>query len=396
MIWILLSLLSSPAAWALSADFTAYQTNEFRALANNPANPGNRIAEEPSRFHQAELRVEVKESAGPVGLTLRPRLKARLSRINGRTEGGAEAYFQEGFFTGHVADALTVTVGRIQYGWGPAESVTPSNWLAPEIQLQASPYFEQLGYYRAQANFTIGQNISIVGAAELQALRDRWADEDPLREAFKKRSFLKIESAWDNSNRVLGVVGGQERKAAGELWRAGAYGSYTLNDAWQFYFDGVLREIKPGSEWRRLLVMGARYTFENGAEVHLEGIENQAGYSPSQRRLLESSISSFSDASLRDVLLDRGTSLFGKGYAYASFGWPNPSFFPSWAQTPVLHVRALHALSDHSSLLMAASELGFRDHYTLALYAAFGMGAADSEMRQVFNRLGGFVVKYAF
>src|SRR5690606_3024926 len=105
--------------------------------------------------------------------------------------------------------------------------------------------------YRAQANFSSGQWFSLILMQEFQPLSDRWDSRDaPADEVFRKRGLAKAEWSWDNSNKILGFTAGRERKAPGELWRAGAYGSWTLSDAWQLYADGVARETWRGGSWK--------------------------------------------------------------------------------------------------------------------------------------------------
>jgi hypothetical protein len=390
----------APAAHAVDADFSFLLQNELRSISTSGVNPGNRAFGLASRLHQGELRAELQQSWRVLDFTARPRLKVNLARVNGANAEGLDAFFQEVFVRANLHDRFSLSLGRIQFGWGPAESVTPTNWLAPEIQLEPSPYFQQLGYTRAQANFTFGQGFSLVAAAELPPLPDHWSTNSNGREAppeaFRKRSFAKAEWNWDNANKVLGLVGGQERRAAGELWRAGAYGSLTLSDAWQIYFDGVMRQGAPGQGWKPFAVAGARYTLEGGAEFHLEGIRNETGFTRAERRAAEATLSGLGDLTLRELLADRATTLLGRNYAYLSFGWPNASFFPSWAQTPVVYVRALHSLEDHSTTALLTTEVGFKDYYTVGLYGALAAGPRGSEMRQLYDGLLGLVGKVSF
>lgn len=395
-----LFLLGAAPARALDADFSFLFQNELRGISLSAVNPGNRALGLPSRLHQGELRAELKQELGPLSLVARPRVKASVARVNGAGQEGVDTFFQEAFLQADFHERLRFSVGRIQFGWGPAESVTPTNWLAPEIQLEPSPYFQQLGFTRAQANLTFGRGFSFVVAAELPPWPDHWESGPDSRrapaEVFRKRSFAKAEASWDNANKVLGLVGGFERRAAYQLGRAGAYGSLTLNDAWQIYFDGALREGAPGEGWRPYVVAGARYTLNNGAEFHLEGIRNESGYTSAARRAAEAGLSGLGDLTLRELLVDRATTLLGRDYAYLSFGWPNPAFMPSWAQTPVIYLRALHSLADHSTTALLTTEIGFRDHYTVGVYGALAAGPPGSEMRQVYDGLLGLVGKVSF
>ncbi|RZA06436.1 MAG: hypothetical protein EOP11_10400 [Proteobacteria bacterium] len=390
-LFALAGALKAAPAHALEADLSLLLQNELRAIAESPVNPGNLGFGLPSRLHQAEFRAELHQAVGPVDLTARPRGRADIARVNGRDTSGADIFFQEAFLKIQAHENITLSVGRIQFGWGPAESVTPTNWLAPEIQLEPSPYFQQLGYTRAQANFTLGQGFSLVVAGELRPLPDHYGTREIPAEAFRKRSFAKAEWNWDNANKVLGLVGGRERRAAGELWRAGAYGSLTLSDAWQLYFDGAWREANLSGAGDPFVVAGARYTLESGAEFHLEGIRNEGA-----GKNRGGGVSGYGDLTLSELLVNRGTALLSKNYAFLSFGWPNAPIFPAWVQTPVIYLRALHSIGDHSTAMLLTSEIGFRDHYTLGIYGAAGLGPKASEMRQIYDGLVGLVGKINF
>jgi hypothetical protein len=388
-------LLPAAAAAFESTQSLIFQA-ESRSIAESALNSGNRVARLPSRLLQLEGRIDARTSLSIFDFTARPRAEGSLDWINGASERTASAYFQEAFFRMRLLDSLSLSAGRIQFGWGPSESISPSNWFVPEIQWQASPYFEQLGVYRSQANFTWGQGFSLILMGELQPLGDNWSSDSALPEVFRKRSLAKAEWSWDNADKILGLTAGRERRLPGELWRAGLYGSWTLDDAWQLYGDGAAREERPGGPWKPLTVLGARYTSEGGAEFRLEGIHNGSGLSRRDRVLQEALLGQVGEIALRELIEERGQSLPGREYLYAGFRWANPPFFPATFQTPVLWLRALHSLSDHSTSWIAGSEVGFLGSFSTTVYGALATGPGGGELRRLYRSLVGVAGKFVF
>jgi hypothetical protein len=397
--WLLLLcfLLPAPRALALGVDTSLLLEGEGRSLGASAFNPGNRIVQRPSRLGLLEGRVDATESLSFFRLRLKPRLQGEALRLNGESETYGSAFFQEAYLEARPAEDFSLLLGREQFGWGPAESITPSNWFAPEIQWEASPYYEQLGVYRGQASFSLGQNFSLIGMQELPPLPDHWASRDPVvPEAFRERSLLKAEWNWDNSNYVLGLTAGRDRLAAGRLWRAGAYGSWTVNDAWQFYVDEALREQTEEGAWKLLGVGGARYTFPGGAELRLEGIYDGEGLSRAERDSQAASLAAGSDLFLTRLLADKQDTLPGRGYVYSAFRWSNAAFLPSWLEAPTFSLRALRSLSDHSSSLLAGLEAGLSENLSASVYGALAAGPADGELKSVYTGLVGMAGKWSF
>jgi hypothetical protein len=267
--------------------------------------------------------------------------------------------------------------------------------MVPEIQWQPSPYFEQLGIYRGQLNWSVGQNFSLVLLHELQSLEDHWENSEVLEEVYKKRALLKSEWSWNYGNQILGLTFGRERLVAGELMRAGGYASFTLDDAWQIYGDIVARETVRKGSLKTLSVGGLRYTFSNGMELRLEGINNDAGLTKAERQAQELLISRLPDRTLLGLSRDRAESLQGKHYVYGGFRWANPPGLRG-VENPLFFLRALHALSDASTSLLGGMELGFGGRYTLAFYGALTPGPKDGELARIYRNLMGLTAKVAF
>jgi hypothetical protein len=275
-------LLLSPITFAATLEITPSVIAEGVSgqVATATANPTNRVFSLPDLTLNLEGRMEVKANASILDLTLRPRGAYLRERVNGVAQNNEDLYFQEAFLRANLADWLNVSAGRIQFGWGPAESISPTNWFAPEVQWQPSPYFEQLGVYRGQWNFSVAQAFSFVIMHELSTPGDHWSNRTLEAETYRRRWLGKAEWNWDNTNKVVGLVGGQERDQQGNTVRAGVYGNWTLSDAWQLYLDAVNRQLaESGHDWCTLGVMGVRYTFPGGAEIRAEGIHNGSGAS---------------------------------------------------------------------------------------------------------------------
>lgn len=393
MISIFLSffVLSSAHGFSPSAIFQS----QWGKVAESQTNPRNEVGHFPSWIHSLEGRLEVREQWRILDFTLRPRLAAELVRVNREWEQDATLFFQEAFVRADVSDSISLSLGRIQFGWGPADTVTPTNWMLPEIVWQASPYYEQLGVYRAQSNLSIGQSFSWVTAVELPSLRDSLETKKEARERFAKRWFTKAEQSWNHANQVLGLVAGQERIALGSAWRGGAYGSWTLSDAWQLYADAAWRK-SIASKWNALSVAGARYTFENGAELRLEGIYNQAGSTRAELKRANQSLLFFSKKDLTTLYEARRASLLSKHYLYSGFRWVDPSFASTWLTNPGFGIRALHSITDHSTAVLGNFEAATSDWLSASIFYSIGFGEQDSEMRKIYDGTVGLGFRAAF
>jgi hypothetical protein len=394
-LFFIAAFLIAPQAWALETTTSLLFQSEGRLISDSKANPGNRVARLPARLVQVEGRVDANYSLPWLEIVARPRVEAGLYWVNGVSENSAAGFFQEAYLRAPVTEDFSITAGRLQFGWGPAESVSPSNWMVPEIQWQPSPYYEQLGVYRVQANLSAGQDFSLILINEFQPLPDRLdSRSEVVPESFRKRALAKAEWSWDSGNYILGFTGGRERLQPGELWRGGAYGSITISDAWQIYGDGVARET--ANTWKSFSVLGVRYTAEGGAEFRLEGIHRGEGLTRDQRANQALLFSRANDSTLAALLAAQFERLQGREYAYAAFRWANPPFLPGNFQTPILFLRALHSLSDHSTSFLGGVEVGFLGYFSTTLYGAVATGPTGGELKNLYDGMFGVAGKVTF
>jgi hypothetical protein len=393
----LLSFSAHAAEQGVDLTPSVILSGDGRGVADSSANPGNRILGLPSRMLGGEGRLEAKANASIFDLTLRPRASFFFEHISSDNHHQGDLFFQEAIVRASPADWLNVSAGRIQFGWGPSESVSPTNWFAPEIQWQPSPYYEQLGVYRGQWNFSWGQGFSFLVLHEFPSLRDHWSSGSaPQREPFRYRWLGKAEWNWNNTNEVLGFVGGQNNGPEGRTGRLGGYGSWTINDAWQVYYDSIWRQVAPQSnDWKPFGVAGARYTFPGGAEVRLEGIHNGAGQDKPGLDRNRALLSRLPDSVLATLNGQRDATLLTRDYVYGAFRWSNPAFLETLLNNPSFAVRALESLTESSGSLLGSFETGLGSRYSLALFAQFALGPPGGEMRQVYDRLAGVALKAA-
>jgi len=389
------ALLLAPQASALETTTSLLFQSEGRLISDSKANPGNRVARLPARLVQVEGRVDANYTLPWLEIVARPRVEAGFYWVNGVFENSAVGFLQEAYLRAPLTEDISLTAGRLQFGWGPAESVSPSNWMVPEIQWQASPYFEQLGVYRGQASLSAGQDFNLILIHEFQPLPDRLDSRaEVIPESYRKRALAKAEWSWVNGNYILGFTGGRERLQPGELWRAGGYGSITISDAWQIYADGVARET--ATSWKSFSVLGVRYTAESGAEFRFEGIHRGEGLTREERAAQAQVFSLASDSVLASILAAQYERLPGREYAYAAFRWVNPPFLPGNFQTPILFLRALHSLSDHSTSFLGGVEVGFLGHFSTTLYGAMATGPTSGELKNLYDGMFGVAGKVTF
>lgn len=393
---LLICLLSAPARAELDLHQYFLLEGESRTLVSSPLNPNNTIGLFPDQMARVESRSDLRANAGNFSLLLHPRARGERDRINQLSSSQASLFLQEGYLQWSILENLDLKVGRVQFGWGPAESITPTNWFAPLIQLEPSPRYEQLGIYRAQASWSVGQGFNWIVAQEIGAPRDSWNSKfDTVADTYRERLLTKAEWNWDRSNKIIGVVAGGLQETGGFGLRGGAYGSWNLNDAWQLYADTVFQKRKLESQWLALATAGFRYTFENGAEIRAEGIFNERGYSHGKQKAALELLAANPSLITRAYLLAARENLSGQEYGYLAFRWTNPGFFPSFFQTPSVSFRALHSFTDDSQVVLAYLEGGFLDRFNASLYGGLFNGRDRTELHLLSDNLLGFSLSYS-
>jgi hypothetical protein len=89
--------------------------------------------------------------------------------------------------------------------------------------------------------------------------------------------------------------------------------------------------------------------------------------------------------------------LLSRDYAYLAFRWSNPAFLEhAGLSSPSFALRSLSSLSEKSTSLLASFEGGLNARFTLAIFGIVGLGPADRELRQVYDRLLGVALKASF
>lgn len=314
------------------------------------------------------------------------------SRIHFAHERATKSNRQDQLSTTITADAgevfavlkpsaeFSLTAGKQNFQWGPAELRSPSNWIFRPTRLADSmirnPQSEVETRDLVRMNFSLGQQMSLVAMAEYETERQNRA-----RLFSGRRMLLKPEFSWNNGANSIGLVLGAAEKQGFPFW--GQYATYAFTDALQAYVDAgqyqggdisLPRRISvPGrpqadsfivydqTELRKQdfnyeFVIGARYTLLDNIEVRAEAYANSLG---------------LDDVTLRDAqALERGNSPFlpvffqpgvevqsKSGLLFAArrnnFGFQN-----KWTSL----VRYLKPFDDSSGLFVAYGEYIFSDN----------------------------------
>ncbi len=366
-------------------------TEENRHLANSLLNPNNLVWPLANNVIQAESRSNIHVEKSIFLLTLRPRAETALETVNGANREQGSLFFQELFLQMKLTENFSLSAGRIQFGWGPADSITPSNWMAPDLQYESSPNFEQFGISRVQASWSASDIFHVMGAAETGPLPDNTNSRTLTKEQNQERLLAKLEWSWDNTNKIIGLTSGRVHEAYGYRAREGFYSAITLNDAWLLYADTLYKQTGAERNWDILAVPGLRYTFPGGAEIRVEEIYNQAGLTSAQESTAIKALVA-TNSLTQSLLQSQSASLSGKNYSYAAFRWTNPAFL-SMLHSPSFALRALHSLADGSQAILSDFDFGIGDQYTLSVYGSITSGGDNSELRGLFDRLLGISLK---
>jgi len=341
-------------------------------------NPGNRALRLPAASVGTELRPDLRlEHASGLRAVARPRLwaaveKARVDGIWGaeRRDGGAE--WLEAYASWRAGPSLEIAYGLQNFQWGPAELMSPSNRLFHETGFARDPRYAVRGRHLARVNVSRGQAFTVVALAEL-----RPNGEEPFvaGEPFEPKAQVKLEWAAPGGGPYVGFTAGAGRLTRGFL---GEYLAVPLGGALSVYADAVhaagsrawvpgpdgFAQAAEGSGPRTLALGGVRFTFEGGADLRLEYVFDEAGWSPAQLLLAARVAAAAAAAGQGEALaayLRPGLELGARQLAYASLR------LPDLAPSDRTHVQVgyLAALEDGSGAAFATATFDASDSAVL-------------------------------
>lgn len=335
----------------------------------SPANPGN-LLQIPAGGVQSELRPDLKLEYGKeLTVVARPRFLLRVEKAETAAgwqpeRSSAKAEWIEGYGTWRVSDALAISYGLQNFQWGPAELLSPSNRIFHSTGFYRDPVFVVRGRQLVRVNLSSGRAWSGVLLAEVGP-----NGEPPFvaAEPFEPRAQVKLEYTAPGGEATFAVTAGAAQRSRG--W-VGEYlnvplvaGLFAYADAvhgvgrraWTPVADPALgaRFEQVGMETRRLRTTalgGLRYAFENGNDLRVEYLFDEAGWTDAQLALAErAAVASLpalaaGDRSGLDRFLDPGFELLGRQLLYVSLSLPD---LPPGERTR-LQLRYLYSLTDGS------------------------------------------------
>ena len=406
--------------WLLSATLDVYAGGSYQTFKEStPFNPGNNVYRLSKQQGFLQLRSNDLYRYGPVTFEVRPR-----GAYYGRTEpetipqeaskkSYSEIYSNESFVQIDFSKSARLVVGRNNFQWGPAELLSPSNFLFPDLIVKPEPYYEVKGLTIARFNYTAGP-WTWVTIAELQPLKDYSYELDPNYQEFSQQRLLtKIEATFNGDADAVGLTLGSRVRDEKTMPLAGLYATYTPNDAWQVYTDTLLGQgsdtpevTDQGVSFARATdgnlyvfsLAGVRYTFVDGTEVRLELIHNQFGFSKTEQSKLLDTMKTGGIAQLAalGVAHSQRSPLYGQNYVYGAVRWLGPARFLGIFQSPIVALRGLYSVDDGSSSVFSTFEGGLTDNMTFYAFAGATGGAEDTDLRRLTDGSGGIALKYSF
>lgn len=397
--------MGAPLDSHLSLD--SYLGGEYqKPVANSVYNPGNLRLQLPKYETQLELRPDFKVALGNLfELVARPRLREtvhtqpELPSAATTPRENTDYFLNEGYFRFLPSENAQFAVGRQNFQWGPAESLNPSNPFFPGLLIFPEPFHEVRGIWMGRANFSLGQQFSLVALGELRAPSD-YHFETPTEapENYQDRIGVKGEYTWGSGSHSLGFVYGRKQDIDRTRTEIGEYVTLTLSNALQVYNDGQLSQgytqFQPDASWLYYGVSGARYTFEDGTEARLEYIFNGIGANSTQLQALNSVLAA-QPVSVAANASFSPSDLPGRSYLYGALRLS--SQLAKWTRLtqPSFSFRNLVSLADSSCLSFLALEGGLSERITLYLYGGGSLGKSNSELRRYEASFGGVSLRWS-
>jgi len=367
--------------------------------AETTLNPGNRRLAIPQVGAHTEVRPHLRVDFGSRWTAVaRPRgvVSAQWAWTGdgGRTATrDASANWTEAYVMWRPGDAVHVTYGLQNFGWGPAELLAPSNRLFHETGVFRDPLYYVRGRHLLRVNLSAGRSWSAVGLAELGN-----NGEDPFvaGERFRRQGQVKLEYSDPSGRGYAGAtLGGREDARP---W-FGEYASVSLTDGLSVYVDAThargsrawypvrgpdgraafAQRDLARERWRTLAVAGLRYTFAAGPDARLEYVHQDAGYSAEEFRLAAQAATAALSPEGVAPFIAPGLEFAGRRLAYVSLRIPD---LPPQRHL-ALHARYLRSFTDGSGVAFLTASLEAADAVILFASASLAHGRAAAE----FSRL---------
>ena len=368
----------------------------------SPVNPGNRVLQVPAGGVQTELRPDLRLEVGSALTAIaRPRFWLRVQKAETSAGWQAEqveatAGWIEGYAAWRVSDGLSISYGLQNFQWGPAELVSPSNRIFHASGFYRDPVYVVRGRHLVRANVSAGRAWSLVVLAEVGE-----NGEDPFvaLEPFERKAQAKLEYTAPSGDLSAAVTAGAAARSRGWF---GEYATVPLVAGLSAYADAVhtvgrhawypvQTPLDPafaqtGMETRRLRTTalgGLRYSFEDGNDLRIEYLFDEAGWTDDQLALAEraaaASLLPAGDRSGLAAFLAPGFELLGRHLLYASLSLPD---LPPRERTR-LQARYLRSLTDGSGVSFVTGSYDATDSVVAFLSLSATHGPADGALSRL-------------
>lgn len=370
----------------------------------SPVNPGNRILQVPAGGLQTELRPDLRLEVGPTLTAIgRPRLLLKVQKAETSAGWQAEQYeaaaeWIEGYATWRVSDRLSISWGLQNFQWGPAELVSPSNRIFHASGFYRDPVYVVRGRHLVRANVSAGREWSVVVLAEVG---DNGEDPFVAGEPFERKAQAKLEYTAPSGDLYAAVTAGAAALSRGWF---GEYVTVPLFAGLSAYGDAVHTVgrhawypvetplgpsfAQTGMETRRLRTTalgGLRYSFENGNDLRVEYLFDEAGWTDDQLALAEKTAAASlallttGDRSGLDPFLSPGFELLGRHLLYGSLSLPD---LPPRERTR-LQARYLRSLTDGSGAGFLTGSYDATDSVVAFVSLSATHGPADGALSRL-------------
>ena len=385
------------------ADFQSYAAF-LHIRRDHPLNLDNEFLQIPKQQQVFFILPDLKLSSPTFSLIYRPELKVQIDTTEladstkSSTITGARS--REFFGVLPATDFLTLTHGIQFFTWGPAEAMSPSNKMFPELIMKKNSFTATSSKYLSRINYSIGKNFSLIGIVEIGPSPEKSADNQNPMQKFEPSGLAKAEWSWTGGKNYFGLVGGAQEMS--NTW-VGEYASVEIFNDVNLFFDishernskilyphqknngsGIADTFffeQDRADDARLVttsLFGAKYDFRNGSEIRSEIIYYGLGYSQSQLELAYDAIQTQSPLDeLNRGALRQNTLLFlGQKYAYFSLRCQEFMNVKDWN----FYLKHLRSLTDHSSFNAISFDYSWTDFLTLNIMYQANLGSMRSEL----------------
>lgn len=353
--------------------------NTQRLPTGSVLNPDNTLAHLSEDRQGIEARLDIKLESSGLRLTLRPILGRQWHDQERRDEG----YLSQWQARATLSDTLSLGLGREVMNWGPAQFRSPSSPFYFDNG-RGEPTRELSGVDAIKLAWTPDAEHA-VSLAYVQDTGHRSEATDPWR------STWLLKGEWRGDHWTGGLALAQ---ASGRALFVGAYGQWSLSDAWLTYAEAAsstqaqaLRspadttrpfEVLSESARQSSVLLGAAHSIANGQSLNLEFLSHGHGYSRAEAAAYFARAST--DRAQAALALSHRPALLGRRYLHAV-----------WQSNPLdtgtyWRLMASRNFDDASRQWAAYLDRPINDHLSVTLLGVVNTGGPRQEFAALSER----------